>query len=256
MTPIEKAENALNGRIEQIQANLHDARTDAERRFLIQALMVCVGIGEGLRAYIRMIGQYAQLRHGELKQTHDALTAQHADRLTAGKELLERLKTNPSNRAILKEIEQEQKAMAVIQKTLRRGANALQREVAPGMAVLDQVALSLRRLGEADELGALKRVTHGIVELVRDFYRVQPTLPAKDIIDAASWEKSVASEIDQAADFYEAYACAGYQAMLALELMSMAVSNTPPRTADEATRRANESVAARLKEITARFTAG
>lgn len=256
MTPIEKAENALNRRIERIQASLREARSETARRFLFQSLVVCAGIGEALRDYIKAIGQYAQERHRELKQTHDTLTAQHADLLKAGTELLARLKANPSDRGIRKEIELAQKNMEAIQKTLRRGANALQREVAPSMSMIDQLALSIRRLGEADELPTLKRVTHGVVGHVRELYRAQPTLPSKDIIDAAAWEKSAGSEIDRATDFYEAYACAGYQMILALDLMTVAVSKTPPRTAEEANHRANESAAARIKEITARFATG
>ncbi len=254
MTPIEKAETALNRRIDQLQAALRDeSRSEAARRFLFHALVVCAGIGEALRDYIKMIGQYAQERHGELKQTHDALNAQHADVLKAGTALLEQLKANPTNRAIRKEIALAQKNMETIQKTLRRGANALQREVAPSMAMMDKLALSIRRLGEADAIDALKRVTREVVGHVRELYREQPGLPSKEIMDAAAWEKSAGSEIDQAGDFYEAYACAGYQVMRALDLMTMAVSKTPPRTAEEATHRAHESVAARLKDITARL---
>jgi hypothetical protein len=256
MTPIEKAENALNGRIERLQANLREAKSEATQRFLFQSLVVCIGIGDALKDYVRMIGQFAQGRHGELQQAQATLTAQHADVLKSGQELLERLKVNPTDRGIRKEIEQAQKTMAAIQKTLRRGANALQREVAPSMAMLEPLALGVRRLSEADQIDALKRITQGFIGHVRELYRTQPTLPAKDIVDTASWEKSAGSEIDRATDFYEACAGAGYQAMLALDLMAMAVSPTPPRTAAEATQRANESVAARLKTITARFTAG
>ena len=254
MTPIEKTETALNRRIDQLQAALRDeSRSETARQFLFQALVVCAGIGEALRDYIKMIGQYARERHGELKQTHDTLNAQHADVLKAGTALLDRLKANPGDRALLKEIEQTQRQMEMIQKTLRRGANALQRDVAPSMAMMDKLALSIRHLGEADTIDALKRVTTEVVGNVSELYREQPALPAKDIIDAAAWEKSAGTEIDQATDFYGAYACAGYQVMRALDLMTMAVSKTPPKTAGEATHRAHESVAARLKAITARL---
>ena len=50
-----------------------------------------------------------------------------------------------------------------------------------------------------------------------------------------------------------AYARAGYQAVLAIEAMTLTLAETPPRTADEVTQRANESVAARIKQIAARF---
>jgi hypothetical protein len=255
MTSIEKAENALNRRIEQIQTKLRDAGSETAQRFLLQALMVCIGIGEALRDYIKTIGQYAQGRHGGLKQTHDSLTAQHAELLKSGQELLERLKANPTDRALRKEIEALQRAMAATQKTLKRGANALQREVAPSIAMIDKLAVSLRRLGEADQLDALKRAIKMIVGNVRELYCVQPTLESKDLIDPVAWEKSAVSAIDQATDFHEAYAHAGFQAMLALDAMTLAVSQIPPRTADEVMTRANESVAARIKAITARFTA-
>src|SRR5688500_8705383 len=118
MTPIEKAENALNGRISQLQASLREAKSETAQRFLIQSLVVCIGIGEALTDYVRMIGEYAKGRHGELKQTHDTLTAQHAGLLKTGQELLERLKADPTDRALRKEIEAAQKSMAAIQKNL------------------------------------------------------------------------------------------------------------------------------------------
>ncbi len=254
MTPIEKAETALNSRIERIQANLRETRTETEQRFLFQSLVVCTGIGAALSDYIKMIGQYAQGRHSELKQAQATLTVQHADALKSGTELLERLKANPTDQAIRKEIATAQKTMEGIQKTLRRGANALQREVAPSMAMIDKLALGIRRFGEADQIEALKRVTKGMVEHVSELYRTQPGLPSKNIVDAAAWEKSAASDIDQASDFYEAYARTGSQVLLALDLMTMAVSQTPPRTSEEATQRAHDSVASRLREITTRFT--
>jgi hypothetical protein len=254
MTPSEKAENALNRRIEQLQANLREARTETAQRFLFHSLVVCVAIGEALTHYVKTIGEYAQGRHVGLKQTHDSLTAQHAELLKSGTEQLERLKANPADKSIRKEIERAQQAMAAIQKTLRRGANALQREVAPSIAMIDKLAATIRRFGEADQLDALKRVIKLFVEHARELYLTQPTLRAKDVIDAAAWEKSAASDIDQATDFYEAFAAAGYQAIFALDLMTMAVSTSPPRTSEEANNRARESVAARLKTITARLT--
>jgi hypothetical protein len=256
MTPIEKAENALNARIERLQAKLREAKSEPAQRVLFQALVVCIGTGEALTAYVKMIGQFAQARHGELKQAHDTLTVQHADLLKSGNELLARLKASPGDRGLLKEIEAAQRSMEGIQKSLRRGANALQREVAPSMAMIDKLALTVRRLGDADEIDALKRSVREFIGHAGELYRAQPTLPAKDVIDAAAWEKVAVSELDQAGDSHEAYARAGYQAMLALDLMTMAVSPTPPRTAEEATTRAGESIAARLKEITARFTPG
>jgi hypothetical protein len=176
--------------------------------------------------------------------------------LKSGNELLERLKADPHNRLVRQEIEVAKRAMEGIQKTLRRGANSLQRDLAPSMAVVDKLAVSVRRFGEADQRDTLKRAIGMIIDNVRELYRAQPALPAKDVIDAAVWEKAAAFEIDQAAEFYEAYALAGYQAMRALDMMTMAVSPTPPVTPEEVTHRANESVGARAKAIAARFASG
>lgn len=256
MTPIEKAETALNGRIERLQANLREAQSETARQYLFQSLVACIGTGEALTGFVRAIGEFAQGRHGELKEAHTTLTAQHADLLKAGNEQLARLKANPADRAILKEIEATQRKMEAIQKSLKRGANALQREVAPSMAQIDELALTVRRLGEADQLDAFKRVARMAIGNARELYLSQPTLPAKDIIDAADWEKSALAAIDQATDTHEAYACTGHQVMLALAVMTLAVSSTPPQTSEEATQRAGEAVAARLKAITERFAAG
>jgi hypothetical protein len=256
MTPTEKAENALNARIAQIQTVLRETKSETAQRLLFQSLVVCIGIGESLTDYVKAIGQYAQARHGELKQEHTTLTAKHAELLKSGNELLERLKADPRDRIVLKEIETTQQSMAAIQKNLRRGANALQREVAPSIAMIDKLALTIRKVAEADQLDALKRATKMVVENARELYQAHPTLPAKDLIDAASWEKSALAEIDQATDFHEAYARTGYQTMIALEVMTLAVSATPPHTAEEVIGRANDAVGSRLKTITARFTSG
>ncbi len=254
MTPIEKAETALNSRIERIQANLSAAQTEVERQLQFQSLIVCIGIGEALRDYVRTIGEYARGRHAELKQAHDSLTARHAQVLQNGNELLERFKTNPTDRALRKEIELAQRDMATIQKTLRRGADSLQRDVAPSMAMIDELALTVRRFAEADQLDGMKRITQVFLGHVHQLYRTQPTLPSKDIIDAVAWESSALAEVDQAADFHEAYARAGFQAILAIEVMTMAVSSAPPENAQEAATRANSSAATRLKQIATRLT--
>ena len=253
MTPIEKAENALNARIGRLQAALQDAESESTRQFLFQSVIVSIGVGEALTGYVRAIGQYAEGRHGRLKQTHDTLTLEHAALLKSAHALLEEFKANPTNRAIRKEIERAQTRMAGVQKNLRRGANTLQRELAPSMAMIDKLAESVRRLAEADRSEALKRTIKLIVEHMRALYLAQSSLPAKVIIDAVQWEKSAGTEIDSATDSHEAYARTGYQVMLCLEVMTMALSHTPPRAADEAINRATESVAARVKEITTRF---
>ncbi|MEO5959821.1 MAG: hypothetical protein ABIZ49_13875 [Opitutaceae bacterium] len=254
MTPHEKAVNAINARLERLQANLREAKTETAKQFLFQSIVVTVGVAEALSGYIKAVGQHAQRRHGEIKQTNEALGAQHADLLNSGRELLEKLKANPADPVLRKEIEALQRQMAAIQKNLRRGANSLQRDVAPSTGMIDKLAVSIRRLCEADQLEELKRATKLLVGHVRELYLAQPTVESKDIIDPVSWEKSAGSQIDQATDFYDAYARAAYQTILALDAMTMAVSETPPRTAEEAINRSNESGAARAKAIAARFT--
>lgn len=253
MTPIEKAETALNSRIIRLQGTLHEAKSETAERFLVQSIIVCIGIGEALIDYVRMIGQFASERNGELKKTQAALVAQHARLLSSGKELLERLKAKPTDRILRKEIDEVQRSMAAIQKALKRGANSLQRDVAPSTAMIDQVATTIKRLCEADQLDALKRVIKLFIGHVRDLYLTQPTLEPKIIIATAPWENSAVSQIDEATDYHEACARAGFQAILALDAMMLAVSQTPPRTADEAINRASESVEVRLKAITTRF---
>jgi hypothetical protein len=255
MTSLEKTEAALNRRLERLQANLRETTSEEARRFLFQSLVVCVGLGEALTDYLKTIGEYAQGRHGALKLGNEELIAQHADLLKSGNELLARLQATPDDRVVRKEIELTQHAMAAIQKNLRRSANALQRDLAPSMAIVDEIAVSVRRLAEADQKDGLKRAIALIVGNARDLYRTQPSLPAKDLIDAAAWENSAESALNQAGDFHEAYARAGYQALLALAAMTMAVSQTPPQTADEMMRHVSGSVAARLKAIAERFTA-
>lgn len=256
MTPVERTEAAVNSRIEKIHANLREEASETARQVLVQSLVVCFGMSEALVGYVQNIAQYARARHGALKETHATLSAQHGDLLNAGKEMLERFKANPTDRALRKEIEGVQRQMESIQKTLRRGADSLQRELAPSMAMIDPLAVSIRRLAEADQLDALKRATKAVLEHVRDLYQAQPGLPAKDVLDRDSWEESALSAIDQATGFYDAFARAGYQAILALDVMTMAVSDTPPQTAEEASNRANASVAARLKDIAKRLAAG
>lgn len=255
MTPTEKAEAALNLRIERLQVNLRATTSESSRRFLAQSLVTCIGLGEAMTDYVKTIGQYAQGRYDEIKQAHATLTARHAELLETGREMLERLKANPHDRVLRQEIERAQQAMESVQKTLRRGANTLQRDLAPSMGLVDKIAASVRRFAEADQPDQLQRAIGTIVGHVRDLYRSHPGLPAKDIIDAEAWEKSAANEIAHATDFFEAYALTGYQALRALAVVTLAVSPTPPLTADEANRGANESVAARLKEITVRFSA-
>lgn len=254
MSSAEKAINAVNQRIERLQANLREAKTESAQRFLFESVLVTIGIGEALSDYIKMVGAYAQRRHAELKETNAGLAAQHGELLKSGQELLEQFKANPADKALRKALDAAQKSMANIQKTVRRGANALQREIAPGLAMVDRLAQSVRKFVEADQLDALKRGVKAAIGLAHEFYVAQRALPLNATIDAATWEKTAAAEIDQAGDFYDAYARTGYQTILVLETMRLALCETPPQTLEETTKRANESVAARIKEIAGRFS--
>lgn len=256
MTPIEKAERALNEQIEESQARLKTATTEAAQRQLVQSILGWAGIGDTITEYVGAIGQYAKARHGELKQTQTALTAQHEELLKSGKEMLERLKANPSDRGIRKEIEQAQRGMEAIQKSLRRGAESLQKEVNPSIRLIDTVADSVRRLCESADKEGLRRWTKAIVGHAQELYRAHPALPSKGVIDADSWEKSATSAIDDAETFVDAQARAGFQAMIALQVMVMAVSANPPATAEEATERANTAVAQRMKKLLERLDGG
>jgi hypothetical protein len=256
MTPHEKAVHALNSRLERLQANLREARSETAQQFLFQSLVVTLGLSEAMTDYIKQVGEYSQRRHGEFKQASVAEGARHAELLKSGSALLEQLKASPTDRALRKEIERAQRNMEGITKELRRGAFALQRELALCMAMIDKLAENVRRLCEADQTAALKRVLKTLFGHVRELYAaLESTRAAKDIINAPAWEKSATAEIDRATDFYDAYARAGHQAMLALDAMILAVSETPPQTAEETTHRANESAASRLKTIAARLTA-
>lgn len=253
MTPHEKAVNAINHRLERLQANLREAKAESAQRFLFQSLLVTIGFAEALNDYAASVGRYARRRHAELKRSNESLTAEHATLLKSGQELLGKLKANPTDRTLRKEIEVAQRAMEKIQKEVRRGANALQRELAPSVGLVDQIAASLRRLAEADQRDALQRVLGAMITQVAELYAAQPTL-TKDLVNAPAWEETAAAEIAGAADFHDAYARTGYQATLALELMILALSETPPATAADATQRANDAAAARIKQITARFS--
>lgn len=253
MTPIEKAEQALNGQIARLQSRLQTANTESARNDLVQAILVWAGVGEAITEYVNTIEQYAKERHGEIKQAQIALTAEHDELLKSGKEMLERLKANPSDRDLRKEIDRVQQKMESIQKSLRRGADTLQREVNPGIRLIDTVADSLRRLCESEDKDGLKRWSKAIGEHPQELYRAHPALPSNGVIDPASWEKSAAFAIDESPTFLSAQARAGLQATLALELMIMALSATPPQSNEEATARANAAVAERMKRMTQRL---
>jgi len=254
MTSIEKAENALQKRIEQLKTELRDSAVETTRQFLVQSIVVSVGFKEALSAYVTAIGDYAKRRYDSIKETNTALIEQHAGLMKSGNELLDQLKANPKDGFLLKKIEAAQQEMAAIQNELRRGANALQRDLTPSMGAVDKVGASVKRFAEADQRDALKRAVAALVENVRELYLTHPGLHSRGIIDVSSWAKSVSSEVTQSTDFFEAYARTGFQAISALDVLIMAVSQNPPLRADEAIARASESVSARLKAIGARFS--
>lgn len=253
MTPHEKAIHAINARLERLQVNLREAKGENAQRFMFQSLVATIASAEALNDYIKMVGKYAQRRHAELKQKNETLAAQHADLLKSGQDLLEKLKANPTDRALRKEIEVVQRNMETVQKDLRRGTNALQRELSPSLAMIDEMAVNIRRLCEAEHIDALKRQPKSFVDQVRELYAAQSALP-KGIIDAPAWEQAATTEIGAATEFYDAFARAAHQAIMALELMTLALSEEPPRSAEDATERTGAAVAGRLKDITNRFT--
>ncbi|PTY01235.1 hypothetical protein DB354_00340 [Opitutus sp. ER46] len=252
MTPHEKAVNAINARLERLQANLVEAKDENTQRMLFEAILVTIALAEGLNDYIAKVGAYAQRRHATVKEAHTALIAQHNTLLESGRALLEQYKANPADSSLRKEIDLAQQRMESIQTTVRRGANALQRELAPGIGLIDPLAGELRRFAEADQPETLKRLIPDVIEHVRELYSAHP-LPAKGLIDAADWAKVVAAEFAQVTEFYDLYARAGYQIILAFELLALALADEPPQSAEETTRRANEALVARLKSTSARL---
>lgn len=254
MTPHEKALQAVNVRLELLQSELRQASLETAQRFLFQSIVITVAAAEALNDYVKVLGQYAQDRHAEVKRSTESLTAQHSELLGEGQVLLERWKANPTDQGARKQLEAAQRNMAALQKSLRRAANSLQRELAPGLAMIDALATSLRRFVEAEKPDVLKRVAKGVIEHVHELYAAQDAVRGKGIVDVAAWESAALAEIDGAAGFWDAFARTGYQLTLALELMSLALLVPPPQDALQATQRANDAVAARVKEITVRFT--
>ena len=120
---------------------------------------------------------------------------------------------------------------------------------------MEKIADAVRRFAEADQPETMKRAIGMMIAHVHELYASHPGSPPAESIDAAAWEKSAQNEIEHAKDFYEAYALTGYQMLRALAVMAATLSETPPQTAEQATHFANDSVAARLKEITLRFGA-
>lgn len=255
MTPHEKASAAVNASLERLQANLRDATGPSAEQFLAQSLVVTIGMAEALNDYGAAVGRQARRRHGEIKRSNERLTAQHGELLKTGRELLERLKANPADRAVRKEIERLQGEMAGLQKAVRHGAYTLQRELAPGLAAVDPMAVNLRRLCEADAGDALKRVVKLVAAEVAELYSRQAEPATRRVFAAQAWESAALADIDGAVEFQDAYARAGYQMMVALELMALTASESPPAAAEEALQRGGEAAAARLKGITARLSA-
>jgi hypothetical protein len=253
MSPVEKAEGALNDRVAVLQAHLRAAQTAAAQQAFFQALLVCFAVGEALADYVRSVSEYARGRHGEIKQVEQALAAEHLILLQKGTQLLEQLKSNPADKAVRKEIERSKRGMEGLQKKLRRGTYSLRSDLAPSLAAIDKVALTIRRFGEAGDIDGLKEVVKAVVGHAHELYRTQPGLAARDIVDTAVWGKAALAGVDHATEFQEAFARAGYQVLLALDLMRMTLSPTPPKATEEAIRHATEAIAERLKATAGRF---
>jgi hypothetical protein len=244
MTPMGKAEAALNGRIAEFQAKLRNAEAEATRRSLVHAVMVLLAIREAVSHYVQAIGDYAKNRFAELKEQQTALTGEHAQLLKSGSEMLERLKANPADREIRKEIERTQRSMEAVQKNLRRGADTFQREIGPSLVLVDKLADSLRRLCESEDQVSLKRATKTLFSDVEEFSRVP--------VDAAAWYRSAAASIDEGTDFYDANARACFQALLALELITLAIS-TRPEAQQNIVETANAAATARVTAVASRL---
>jgi hypothetical protein len=254
MTPIDKAERALNLKIEQIQMRIQAAGSERPRSDLVQALLIWASLGAAITEFVGTIGQSAKRRHAELKEKQVALIAQHEGLLKSGQEQLERFKANPADPTVRNEIKQTQRSLEAIQKTLRRGAASLQNEVNPSIRILDTAADHVRRLCESEDKTEIKRWTRAIVKQPEALYRTHPALPTSGIINTATWEESATAAIEQAADFLEAQARGGFQAMLVLEILIMAISQNPPQSSEEAAARANAAVSLRMKDMMERLT--
>jgi hypothetical protein len=253
MTSVEKAETALNRRLERLQANLRGATAEEARRSLAQALLVAIGLGGALSDYVRAIGEFARRRHDRIKQSNDALIAQHAALLESGQTLLAQLKATPTDRELRREIDRRQREMTSIHKTLRRGAGALQRDIAPSIALVEELSGGVRRFAEAGEPDTLRRAVASVIACAEEIYRAQPDLPARGIIDAAAWQRTAAAEIQAAPEFHAAFALGGYQALRAIEAMTLAVAENAPADQAELAARSNAAVVARLQSVAARF---
>lgn len=247
----EKALEAVNRRLGRLRAELASVQGEAGRQFLVQAIMVTLGVGEELNGYVQRVAEHAQRRQATLKQANEALAAQHAESMISGQGLLERLKADPADRDVRKQIDAVRRRMEEIQKTLRHEAHELQRELAPLVAMIDRLADSVRRLCEAETPEALQRMVRMALEQLHELYG---TLPGRNVIDPAAWEKAAQEEMEPAADVHDAYARAGYQLWRAAILMGKAASERPPRTGEEAAAQANEAVAARMTEIAGRLS--
>lgn len=255
MALMEQAEKALNARIQDFQTKLQAADAGPLRDSLVQAIVVYAGIGEAISAYVQSINQYATARFGELKTAQGTLTTEHAELLKSGHALLEELKLRPTDRALRKEIERTQRKMETLQKTLRRGADALQREISPGVRSLDELAAALRQLAEAEDTAKLRRAVHSMLAVARDRYHSGDHPPGNGVSPVAAWERGAVEAVENATNFYAAHARAGTHAILVTELLSAAMRVTPPETLDAGLQEAHAAVARRLAAVAERFRA-
>jgi hypothetical protein len=91
------------------------------------------------------------------------------------------------------------------------------------------------------------------VAQVQGHYAAASARLGKHLINAEEWEASALAEIARAAEFHDAYARAGFQLVLALELLALAIAESPPTTSEESIYRAKEMAGARLKAVAARL---
>jgi hypothetical protein len=122
------------------------------------------------------------------------------------------------------------------------------------LGLVEPMADNLRRFSESDQIEGMQRLIGQWVGQVSDFYAEAVRRLERGLIDAETWENAAVAEITQASEFYDAYARTGFQLVLALELLALALAEAPPTTAAEAIGRAKEAATARLKEVAARLS--
>ena len=114
--------------------------------------------------------------------------------------------------------------------------------------------IRLAQLGVGEFQQAAEMQTH--VRIGHLAFRHLPNVP-ENYPHGAYWiegEPKLWYELERRTTLPDIDMTTGYQTMLALEVMTLAVSDQPPRTSAEAINRGSESVIVRVKAITERFT--